>query len=238
MEAKLNELVAGLKAAGKQNVKAVVLYGSAVTGEFSAGHSDLNILCIVEHARAADLENLHAVAEWWIRQGNHAPMIFTLDELRRSADVFAIEILDIKQHHRLLYGEDFLVDFEIPMRLHRMQVERVLRASWLRLRQDIMGAPLNRKTHLKIMVRTLPTFCTLFRHSLIALGLPGPATKREAIAAVASLTGADPSAFYATLDLREGKRKEKEVDVEASLHAYLEFVEVVTSEVDRRLDGV
>jgi hypothetical protein len=237
MEAKLNELVNRLKAAAKENLKAVVLYGSAVTGEFRAGHSDLNTLCIVEHAGAADLERLHAPAEWWIRQGNHPPMIFTLDELRRSADVFAMELLDVKQYHRLLFGEDFLVDFEVPMRLHRMQVERVLRVTWLRLRQSVVGAPLDKKTHLGIMTRSLSTFCVLFRHALIALGQPAPATKREAVAAVASLTGADPSAFHAMLDLKEGKRKDKDLDVEASLHAYLEFVEVVTNEVDRRLDA-
>jgi hypothetical protein len=73
---------------------------------------------------------------------------------------------------------------------------------------------------------------------LIALGQPMPGTKREAVAAVATLTGADPSAFHAMLDLREGKRKPSSVDVEASLHAYLEFVEVVTDEVDRRLDAL
>jgi hypothetical protein len=55
---------------------------------------------------------------------------------------------------------------------------------------------------------------------------------------VAALTGADPSAFHAMLDLREGKRKPSSVDVEASLHAYLEFVELVTDEVDRRLDAL
>ena len=55
MEAKLTELVSRLKAAANENLKAVVLYGSAVTGEFRAGHSDLNVLCIVEHAASAIL---------------------------------------------------------------------------------------------------------------------------------------------------------------------------------------
>jgi hypothetical protein len=238
MEAKLNELVSRLKSAANQNLKAVVLYGSAVTGEFRVGHSDLNTLCLVERAAAADLERLHATAEWWIQQGNHPPMIFTLDELRRSADVFAIELLDIKHHHRLLFGEDFLVNFEVPMRLYRLQVERSLRADWVRLRQAILGAPSNKKAHLAIMTRSLSTFCTLFRHSLVALGQPEPANKHDTVAAVASLSGADPSAFHAMLDLKEGKRKLNDVDVEVSLHAYLEFVEVVTNEVDRRLDAV
>ena len=43
---------------------------------------------------------------------------------------------------------------------------------------------------------------------------------------------------HALLDVREGKRKPRNLDVEASLHAYLEFVEIVTNEVDRRLDAL
>jgi predicted nucleotidyltransferase len=231
MEAKLTELVQRLKAASGANLRAVVLYGSAVTGEFLAEHSDLNILCLVESAGSRELEQLHATAEWWTRQGNPSPLIFTLDELRRSADVFAIELLDMKDRHRMLFGSDFLQDFEVSMRLHRLQVERELRTNWLRLRQAILAAPAKPKAHLGIMVASNSAFCTLFRHALIALGQPKPAGKREAVAAVASLTGADPSAFEAILNLREGRVKEKALDIEATLQTYLEFVELVTNEV-------
>jgi predicted nucleotidyltransferase len=237
MEAKLTELVNRLKSSARENLRAVVLYGSAVTGEFRAGHSDLNVLCLVNSARSTDLEHLHAAAEWWVRQGNMAPMIFTLEELHRSADVFAIELLDIKRHHRILHGDDFLTDFEVPMGLHRLQVERELRSSLIRLRQGIVAAPLSNRDHLGIMTQSISVFCALFRHALVALGEPLPATKHDAVAEVAAATGADPSAFYAILELRQGKRKKSDIDVEASLHAYLEFVEVVTNEVDRRLDA-
>lgn len=237
MEAKLTELVERLKAAAPDNLKGLVLYGSAVTGEFTAKHSDLNILCIVERAGAGELEVLHGPVEWWTRQNNPPPLIFTLSELRQSADVFAIELFDIKERHRILYGEDFFSQFEVPMQLHRLQVERELRTDWLRLRQAVVAAPQNKKTHLGIMLASVSAFCALFRHALVDLGQPMPVTKREAVAAMASLTGANPTAFHAVLDLREGKRKEGQIDVEASLSSYLEFVEVVTNEVDRRLEA-
>jgi hypothetical protein len=70
------------------------------------------------------------------------------------------------------------------------------------------------------------------------MGHAMPATKRETVDAIALLTGANPTAFQAILDLREGKKKPKQIDVEASLNAYLELVEVVTNEVDRRLGTV
>jgi hypothetical protein len=237
MEEKLNQLVERLKAAAADNLKAVVLYGSAVTSEFVAPHSDLNVLCLVERAGAADLESLHGTAEWWTRAGNPPPLVFTLDELNRSADVFAIELLDIKQRHRILLGEDFLGNFEVPLVFHRLQVERELRTDWLRLRQAILAAPHKRNAHLAIMLESVSPFCALFRHALLALGHPMPETKRQAVDALASLSGADPSAFHSILELREGKRKANQLDVEVTLHTYLEFVEIVTSEVDRRLEA-
>lgn len=238
MEDQLSELVRRLKSVAGNNLKAVVLYGSGVTNEFSAKHSDLNILCVVDRAGSQELERLHPAAEWWMRRGNPAPLVFTFDELQRSADVFAIELVDMKLRHRMLHGDDFFEQFEVPLRLHALQLERELRTNWLRLREAILAAPEKRKAHLAIMMSSVSTFCALFRHALWALGSPMPATKLEGVGGIASLTGGNPSAFHAILELREGKRKPRQIDVEETLHAYLELVEVVTNEVDRRLDAL
>lgn len=236
METKLSELVSKLKAAAGENLKAVVLYGSAATSEFQSQHSDLNILCLVQRAALADLDRLHSVTEWWINEKNPTPVIFTPDELIRSADVFAIELLDMKHRHRMLLGEDFLEKMDVPLHLHRLQVERELRINWMRLRQSIVAAEPKKKAHLGIMLSSQPTFCVLFRHALIGLGQSEPHTKREAVDGVAALTGADASGFHTILEFRAGKLKEREIDVEAALQTYMEFVEVTTNEVDRRFE--
>ena len=165
-------------------------------------------------------------------QGTPPPIIFTLEELRNSADVFAIELLDMKQRHRMLLGQDFLGSFEVSPQLHRLQVERELRTAWLRLRQTVLLAPAKQKARLGIMLASISAFCALFRHALIALGQPAPTTKREAVGAVASLTGANPAAFLSILDLREGKRQpRKRLRLMPTLQTYFEFVEVVTNQV-------
>jgi predicted nucleotidyltransferase len=235
MEAQLNELVERLKSVAAGNLDSVVLYGSAASGEFHADHSDLNILCLLGQAGARELEQLHSAAKWWMRLGNPAPLVFTLEELRRSADVFAIELLDMKRSHRILFGADFLEGFEISGRLHRLQVERDLRISWLRLRQAVLVCLPKPKDRLGIMTSSISTFCALFRHALIVLGQPIPLGKREAVNSIAALTSADPSSFHLILDLREKKRKEKEIDVDATLQPYLEFVEVVTNQVCEKM---
>ena len=235
MEEKFSELLDWLKNAAGPNLKAVVLYGSAVTGEFHEQHSDLNILVVVNEAGSADLEKLQPVAEWWAKKGNPPPIVFTMDELTRSADVFAIELLDMKRHHRMLLGPDFFEGLDVPMTLHRLQVERELRTAWLQLRRSILTAPRKPEVHLQIMLRSVSSLCVLFRHGVIALQHGEAHGKREALQAMATITGGNPAGFQTILDLRAGKIKEKDVDVESTLHAYLEFVEVVTNEVDRRL---
>ena len=141
MEKLLAELKDKFLAAAGANLKAIVLFGSAARGEYHERHSDLNILCVLDRAGAEELEALHEAAVWWERRKFPAPQIFTLEELRASADIFAIELLDMKTHHKMIYGQDFLAELDVPMQLHRLQVERELRTNWVKLRQAILLAP-------------------------------------------------------------------------------------------------
>ena len=234
---KLDELVQKLKAAAADNLKAVILYGSAATEEFHAKHSDLNILCLVGQADAAHLEALHGPVDWWIRRGQRPPLVFTLEELRRSADIFTIELLDMKSRHRVLYGENLLAEISVPLHFHSLQVERELRTDWLRLRQAILAAPKKSKAYLELMVSSFSAFAALFRHALIAMGEAPAETKREAIDRIAQFAGADPAGFQTILGVREGKVKERDIDVEKTLNQYFLFVEAVTETFDRQLDA-
>lgn len=234
---KLDELVQKLKAAGAENLNAVILYGSAATEEFHAKHSDLNILCLVDRTDAAHLEALHGPVEWWIRRGQRPPLVFTLDELRRSADIFTIELLDMKSRHRILYGENVLAEISVPLHYHSIQVERELRTGWLRLRQSILAAPKKQKVYQELMVSSFSTFAALFRHALIALGEAPAETKREAIDRIAQFAGADSAGFQTILGLREGKVSGREIDIEKTLNQYFAFVEAVTEKFDRQLDA-
>ncbi len=70
-------------------------------------------------------------------------MIMTLDELRESADVFAIELLDIQRSHKTLFGQDVVTAIDVPMNLHRIEVEHELRTTLLRLRHHLLLSPDN-----------------------------------------------------------------------------------------------
>jgi predicted nucleotidyltransferase len=234
-EEQLTQLVSKLKKAAESNLLSVILYGSAATDEFHPEHSDLNVLCILRDLSSRELSKLSAASAWWAKKGHPAPLFFTLEELHHSADIFAIELLDIKAARRILYGEDVIAPLHVPMERHRMQVEREFRNNTLRLRQHyVMLAGDARKT-LELMLSSVSTFAALFRHALLALGEEPPTTKRATLDRAGSALGFDPSPFHTLLDIREGRKRRSEVDVRATFDKYLQAVVKATEEVDRRL---
>src|SRR5216683_5369871 len=115
-EEKLTEIVRRLQEAAGENLQSIVLYGSAARGDFHAQKSDLNLLGVLRSAKAAELARIASVVRWWCGPMREpAPRFFTQEELARSADVFSVELLDIGEAHRVLFGEDAVADIEVPM---------------------------------------------------------------------------------------------------------------------------
>jgi len=232
-EKDLADLVERLKNAAGENLEGVVLYGSAVDHDFGP-HSDLNVLCLLHRLEGADLETLRPVGLWWWHKGHLPPLLFTLAELRNSADVFAIELLDMKARHRMLEGADFLATLEIPMIQHRLQVERELRTNVIRLRQSFLRWPGGRSALSELLIASASSFGTLFRHALIALGQEAPPSAREAADRLGTLIGLNAAPFHRILDLRDGKSAGGELNLETLLASYVDLVTRVAEEVDRR----
>lgn len=233
MDKRLAEFVDKLKSNAGENLKAVVLYGSAVTGEFHKDYSDFNLVCVFERMDGDVLHSLNPAVEWWAKQGHKPPMVFSLEELARSADVFAIELLDIKAARRVLFGDDPFAALEVPTHLHRLQVERELRTHVVRLRERYLSIPHHDKDILALMSESVSSFTTLFRHAILAIGGQPPQQKHEAVDRLASQLQFDPSPFHTVLEVREGKRKASELDIHALFREYLKGVTRVADEVDR-----
>lgn len=236
-EKQINEFVARAREAAGDSLHSIILYGSAATGDFHPEYSNVNLLCILRDTSYRTLGKLAPAVAWWERAKYPAPLVMTLDELKRSADVFSIELLDIKQRHRVLFGEDVLTNLEIPMRLHRAQLEYELREKLILLRERLLTAVGNKDRMWDLLLRSLPAFTTLFRHSLLALGQPVPNAKRETVEILSQRLGFDPSAFSQLLDLREKKAERSQFDVADVFARYLTAVEHVTATVDTMLDS-
>jgi nucleotidyltransferase-like protein len=232
----IDEFVRRLREAGGANVESVILFGSAATGDYHPGLSNLNVLCILGDSSFRSLQTLAPAAKWWDKQKQPPPLCMTRLELDRSTDVFTIELLDMKQHHRVLFGADLLSGLQILMDLHRVQVEYELREKLILLRQHILIADGNDSKLWDLMLRSVASFSTLFRHALIALGDSSKSTRREAVQALSQRLGFDPSAVLQVLDAREKQVDRGKVNVADLAGRYLAAVERVTAAVDTALD--
>ena len=232
----IDEFVERMRAVAGTNLLAAILYGSVAAGDYVADYSDVNLLCVLRETSFASIEALAPAIEWWGRQKHRVPLLMSAEEMRRSADVFSIEFLDMRRHYRVLWGEDVLQTLEIPMRLHRAQVEYELREKTILLRQRLLMAAGNAEAKWELLLRSLPAFGTLFRHALIALGDAGAGSKREAAAALAGKLGVDSTVFGELLDIRERKKDRKAEKVDEIFARYLKLVEQVTAAVDKMLD--
>lgn len=235
-EKQINEFVARLQQAAGANLESVVLYGSAVAGGYDPEFSNINLLCIVKDTSLTSLLALAQAVESWTKQRQHAPLLLTRDELERSADVFAIEWMDIREKHRVLFGPEVIASLEIPMRQHRAQLEYELREKLILLRQRLLLAANDEKRTWELLLRSLSAFTTLFRHALIAQGQAVPATRREAVKALAASLGFDASPFEHLLDIREHRAETRQFRAQEVAGRYLAAVEQVTGAVDRMLD--
>jgi hypothetical protein len=231
-EEALVQLVAKLKNALPDPLDAVVLYGSAVNHEFAEGFSDINVLVTLKSADAATMKAAAPVIDWWVQQGHPVPVVMTTNELRQSADVFAIEFMDMKQRHRVLHGEDPLAALDVPREMHRVQVERELRTAIVKLRQAYLVAKGDEAMG-RLLGSSVSSFATLFRHALIVFGQEAPLEKRAAVEAIGHYLNTDVVAVLQVLDIRE--KHAPAIDRGAVFADYLAAVTRVTDEVDRRL---
>lgn len=231
------KFVTRLREAAGANLESVILFGSSVAGDFHPEFSNVNLFCVVRDASFPALQSLAPAVKWWDAQKQPPPLFMTRNEIERSADVFTIELMDVKQHHRVLFGEDVFKDLSIPANLHRVQVEYELREKLVLLRQHLLLAAGNDSRMWELLTRSVSSFATLFRHALIVLGHNPPVGKREAVQALARQVGFDASGMLQVLDVREKKSDRKMFAVADVFARYLAALEHVTAAVDRMLDS-
>ncbi len=229
---KIERLVSRLEAACGKNLVSVVLYGSAAREDFNEQFSDVNLMIVAGELNAAAIEALTPVMQWWsVEEKLRPPMVMTLEELKQSADIFAIELLDIQHSHRTLFGEDVVSTIEVPMNLHRVEVEHELSTTLLRLRHHLMLSAGNEEELRAVLAKSVSSVVTLFRHALIAVGQNPPHAKPKVLEHVAEVFDVEVRPVRTILELRNVPHLE--MAVRDHYYAYMNVLAKVVRGVDR-----
>jgi predicted nucleotidyltransferase len=229
----LNELLQRLQQALADDLVSVVLFGSAVTGDFHEKFSNLNVLCVLTTVGPAQLERAYEPVDWWLKKKQPSPVLLSVEEIERAPDAFAIEFLDIRAAYRVLYGKDLIQAIEVDPAHHRHQVEHELRSRLLRLRERYLALQKDRRELIQLLVDSLPTFATLFRHALLLSGAQPPVKKREIFREAAKRLSISAAPFETLLDVREGNRRLSDPEIRPVFDGYLREIARMVEYVDR-----
>jgi hypothetical protein len=134
MQATLDALLAATDSAVVGSYSAV-LYGSAARGQYIEGHSDLNVLLVLDRVTPEVLRALGSGLGAWRKAGHPPPVLFTRSEWERAVDVFPLEVQDMKGAYRVLRGRDPLAGVTVPLASLRAALEREIRGLVQRLRR-------------------------------------------------------------------------------------------------------
>jgi predicted nucleotidyltransferase len=233
MEDQLRELVNRLQAAYGADLLSIVLYGSAASSDYHEKHSDLNVLCVLKQIGLPELERAGDAVRWWMKQGQPPPLLMSAEEIHDAADVFPIEFLDIKESYRVLDGADLVAGIQVDTTQHRVQLEHELRARLLRLRKRYLESRHDSGSVRLLMLDSLPTFATLFRHALLLAGFPAPVKKQEIFRAAAEHFHVGPEPFAGLLEVRKGRLRVNDAEVREWFAAYLAAITRMSEIVDK-----
>lgn len=232
MADELNELRDRLTLAHGENLKSVVLYGSAVVGGQLDEDEPKKVLVVLDEIAPADLKAAHDVAEWWRSEGNPVPVYFTSREMAASSDVFPIEFIDMSQVRHVLYGRDPFEGLELPTQNLRHQLEYELRAKLLRLRRLYIPASQNANQLARLMVESLDDFAVLFRHVLLMMGKDGSFDRHECVMALAEALRLDKTALERIFVYSADEEVWIESETNQTFANYLVQIEKVIEMVD------
>jgi Nucleotidyltransferase domain len=227
----LQQLVSRLQYACGDDLVSVVLYGSAARDDYHEHYSDVNVLIVLRQMKPAIYPALTGVLAWWSHEQTlRPPTVMTLEELRESSDVFAIEMLDIQANHKTLHGDDVVSGIEVPMNLHRVEVEHDLRTSLLRLRSHLLLTRDGDDELKLVMAKSVTSVLTLFRHALIALGENPPHAKPKVLEHAGEVFGFKVQPLITVLELRsDGHTIDNVRDL---YHAYMDAILTVAHGLD------
>jgi hypothetical protein len=217
-----------------KNLAAVILYGSAASGDFIPNRSDYNVLVALNKITPQDLRDAHPTIREWHKMGHPVPVYFTVSELQNAADVFPIEFLQMEKSRKVLYGTDVLAGLTVTDSSLRHQTEYELRSKLIQLRRSYIAASASVEGLTRLMSQSLSSFAALFRAVLILHGKTPPQKKHEVVALTANELGLDFIPFEKIFNIREDNFADNLDEVKANklFAEYIEQIEKVIDSVD------
>ncbi len=162
----LKLLTAHLEASLADNLGSISVVGSALTDDFRAGASDINTVVVLRRHTTAALNAIASMAKPMRKKRVSPPLLMTAAYIDRSRDVFGVEFLDFQLTHRTVLGDDPFASLTFSKAEVRLQCERELKATLIRLRQGYIASAGNNKLIRDVLIAAAKGLAPLLRAML------------------------------------------------------------------------
>lgn len=221
-----------LKTTCGDNLQSVLLYGSAAAGDYTAEGSDYNLLIVMNDLQPSVLCQLAKPVAAWQKAGNPPPLLFTRKRLAEAADVFPIELLDMRDARKVLFGDDVIQGLEISTANLRLQVERELRSALIQLRRSYLSAAGSPRRLAALLSGSLSGVLVIFRAALRLYERPVPAEKFQALEKLNAHVPVVVDCFRQINNVKTGVLKARSVDADKLFTDCMKSIEAVVDAVD------
>ncbi len=136
----LKAVIGHMRPALGGNFAGLTVVGSALTDDYHPGTSDINTVLLLETHTSAALMAVASMAKPLRKQHASPPLLMTTSYIERSRDVFGVEFLDFQLTHATVLGDDPFAAMSFNKADVRLQCERELKATLIRLRQGYIAA--------------------------------------------------------------------------------------------------
>ena len=213
----------------------VLLYGSAVRGEFLPGRSNLNIVLVVRSVKADQLKKYGALHRRWAKEQIVVPLFVTLADLPAMSLVFPLEYLEIQEQHRLLAGQDPFVGFRVDQRHLSAEVLQSLRGNLLRVRQRFIEGGGTEEAITILLPLSLTAILPGLRGAQRLLGRPVLSHGEPLLKDFETLLSVDLSGLRDAWLLKRGQISPGQKEIPRLMERYLESLEQLVQAVEARL---
>ena len=218
-----------------ESLDGVLLYGSAVRGEFLPGRSNLNIVLVVKSTKADQLKKYGALHRRWAKEQIVVPLFVTQADLPAMSLVFPLEYIELQEHHRLLAGQDPFVGFKVDQRHLFAEVLQSLRGNLLRVRQRFIEGGGTEEAITILLPLSLTAMLPCLRGVQRLLGRPVLSQGEPLLKDFETFLSVDLSGLRDAWLLKRGQISPGQKEVPRLMERYLESLEQLVQAVEARL---
>ncbi len=226
----LQKLTQGLKDVYQEELVSIILYGSAVSGNFVDKYSNLNLLVVLKNT---DIEVIKKSSKLTRGFKLSNTLFLTEDYIANSIDIFTIEFLDMQENYFVLYGRDILKNIQIDIRNLRFQCEHELKAKLLKLKQAYLSLNNNILALRGLLFASFTSLLHILRNTLRIKGRKPPYLKHEVLKELALEFKIDICVWEKILSAKNKEIKLSGREIEQLFISFVRDLESVADIVDK-----